>query len=392
MPPNVTEGFLPKNRRARRSFGAVKKMRSGSFQASYVDARGDRVLAPNTFATRRDADVWLAEVRRAISTGTLVNTRKTRMTLAEFGDEFWPTQVHLRRSTLVRDRGYFERYWLVELGTRPLGSITPRDIQDVVNGLSAAGLSPATVHKAGNVAHKVFAEALRRRYVPDNPVTGTRYPKIERSKRIVLGPEAIESLTETIDPDYRALVPFLCWSGLRIGEAFALRVADLDLEASPPRVKVERTLTDLGELVESAPKTEAGVRTVPLTANVAAEVAAHIERRGLGKGDHLFPARRGGPTRLNGWRKRVWNPATEAAQGVPEGFNVHQTRRTAVTLWLEAGVPLEVAVRWAGHADVSMILEIYATPRAEAELALIERIDASAQNDPAEVIAIASRR
>jgi hypothetical protein len=45
-----------KRRRHRRSFGAIRQLQSGNFQASYKDLNGEIQRAPQTFATREAAD------------------------------------------------------------------------------------------------------------------------------------------------------------------------------------------------------------------------------------------------------------------------------------------------------------------------------------------------
>ena len=47
----------------RRTFGYIRKLPSGRWQASYLDDRtAERVWAPSTFATRTDASLWLSSV------------------------------------------------------------------------------------------------------------------------------------------------------------------------------------------------------------------------------------------------------------------------------------------------------------------------------------------
>jgi hypothetical protein len=45
--------------RGKRSFGEVSKLPSGRYRARYRELNGHRVSAPNTFATRGEADRWL---------------------------------------------------------------------------------------------------------------------------------------------------------------------------------------------------------------------------------------------------------------------------------------------------------------------------------------------
>ena len=49
--------------RSRRTFGAIRKLPSGRYQASFISPDGIRVNAPYPFTTKVDADGWLATVR-----------------------------------------------------------------------------------------------------------------------------------------------------------------------------------------------------------------------------------------------------------------------------------------------------------------------------------------
>ncbi|HCM51211.1 MAG TPA: site-specific integrase, partial [Microbacterium sp.] len=44
-----------KNRKRRESFGAIRKLPSGRYQASYVGPDGERYTAPSTFTAIEDA-------------------------------------------------------------------------------------------------------------------------------------------------------------------------------------------------------------------------------------------------------------------------------------------------------------------------------------------------
>ena len=49
-----------KRRRHRRSFGAIRQLASGNYQASYKALDGSTQVAPQTFKTREAADKYLA--------------------------------------------------------------------------------------------------------------------------------------------------------------------------------------------------------------------------------------------------------------------------------------------------------------------------------------------
>jgi len=57
-------------RTTRASFGSVRRLPSGRYQARYSDARMVRHTAPQTFATKKHADDWLATTRADMVRGT----------------------------------------------------------------------------------------------------------------------------------------------------------------------------------------------------------------------------------------------------------------------------------------------------------------------------------
>ena len=47
-------------RRSRRSYGAVRQLRSGRYQASHIAPDGRRHTAPDTFDTKGEERAWFA--------------------------------------------------------------------------------------------------------------------------------------------------------------------------------------------------------------------------------------------------------------------------------------------------------------------------------------------
>src|SRR4051812_35773320 len=52
-----------------RGFGAIKKLTSGRYHASYVGPDAARHNGPTTFTAKVDAEHWLAQEQRLIGTG-----------------------------------------------------------------------------------------------------------------------------------------------------------------------------------------------------------------------------------------------------------------------------------------------------------------------------------
>ena len=75
----------------RRSFGQIKRKDSGRYQASFVppgDGADRRVNAPHTFATKREAERWLAAAETDLRRGDFREQRQSRVTVEVFGHQF----------------------------------------------------------------------------------------------------------------------------------------------------------------------------------------------------------------------------------------------------------------------------------------------------------------
>ncbi|MEU4779096.1 tyrosine-type recombinase/integrase [Micromonospora sp. NPDC023633] len=130
---------------------------------------------------------------------------------------------------------------------------------------------------------------------------------------------------------YGLLVRFLVSTGLRWGEASALRVSRLDLLRR--RVTVAVAFAEVGgELVEGTPKNHQR-RSVPIPRFLVDELAAHVAAK---RRDALvFTAPNGEPLGNTNFRTRVCGPAA-ASVGLA-GLTPHDLRHTAASLAVAAG-------------------------------------------------------
>jgi integrase len=127
-----------KRRRHRRSFGAIRQLKSGNFQASYKDLNGLIQRAPQTFATREAADQFIAvkqadliAEREAQKSGRwLLDANRGAITLGEYLSRY----MHAKQDWSERTRELNERLaarWIMEaveghcLADKRLDAISP---------------------------------------------------------------------------------------------------------------------------------------------------------------------------------------------------------------------------------------------------------------------------
>jgi integrase len=100
--PSITATESRRNRSrksTRTSFGNVRRLPSGRFQARYTDRQMNRHTAPQTFATKSQAEDWLATVRADVVRGTWRAPSLGAITLADYADDHLATRVDLAPRT-----------------------------------------------------------------------------------------------------------------------------------------------------------------------------------------------------------------------------------------------------------------------------------------------------
>jgi len=134
----------------------------------------------------------------------------------------------------------------------------------------------------------------------------------------------------------------MAFTGLRAGEALALEWDDIKGNV----ICVNKACDGLGGT--KVPKTEAGVRDVPM-APIVANTLQRLERRG-----HLvFPNDKGKLAEVNNVGKK-WRSISGKA------CRLHDLRHFAVSLWVGKGIPIVAVSRYIGHANPTITLGRYA--------------------------------
>ena len=150
------------------------------------------------------------------------------------------------------------------------------------------------------------------------------------------------------------VVLLLGYTGLRWGEATALRVCDIDLGRR--RIDVRRAFSDVGgQVILGTPKSHQS-RTVPVPRFLAREIATAIT--GKEPDDLIFTVPNGSPLRLSNWRRAVFLPVCARA-GISTRFRIHDLRHTAASLMIQAGYPPKMLQEIMGHASITTTLDLY---------------------------------
>jgi integrase len=153
---------------------------------------------------------------------------------------------------------------------------------------------------------------------------------------------------------WRLLILLLAYTGLRWGEATALRVCDIDFARR--RIDVRRAFSDVGGRIVLGTLKSHQSRTVPVPQFIATEIAAAVTARR--PDDLIFIMPSGSVVRLSNWRGAVFLPARNRA-GLSDRFRIHDLRHTAASLMIQAGYPPKMLQEIMGHASITTTLDLY---------------------------------
>jgi integrase len=315
---------------------------------SQTDKRG--------FKTRRDAELFAAQIEVAKSRGEFIDASDARVTLHELGAEWLATQTHTKPSTArsVEStwRVHVEPHW----GMRRVGEVRHSEIQAWLTTLSTIK-SPTTVKRAHGILASILDRAARDRRIPANPARGVNLPRKRARKHVYLSHPQVANLADA-SGDHALLVRFLAYTGLRWGEATALRVSDLDMLRRRARV-TENAVMVGGAIIVGTPKTHRA-RSVPFPASLTEPLAAQCIGKarsdllfGVGD-DHLRP-----PDSRRGWFASAVRKC-QAADPTFERITPHDLRHTTASLAVSAGANVKAVQRMLGHASATMTLDTYA--------------------------------
>ena len=208
-------------------------------------------------------------------------------------------------------------------------------------------LASKTVSNHLCVVHMIFTFAMVQGILTSNPAEPIRVPRgLKKTSRRAPTDAEIEVVKNNVDKPFGLFYFFVLYTGCRRGEALAIQFKDIDRVNKT--VSISKSLYHRSSKPEiKAPKTGAGVRTVPLLDVLA-------EKLPTGKpDDFLF----GGAKPM--YKSQVQR-ALESYQKIT-GLTItpHFLRHGYATILYDAGIDAKTAQGLLGHADYHMTLNTY---------------------------------
>lgn len=346
----------------------IRRLKSGKWQATVRHPSGERFSKSDPL--KKVVQTWAANEEAKIRRGEWVNPNAGKMTLADWHAKWLETR-RVEIATQERTTTHWRNHVEPKFGKWPLAAIQSWDVEAWVTDMENGGVGLPTVGHSLRLLRQMLKAAVKHRLLTVNPADGVTATAAEpHVDRVLTRDEADRLLGQFEDTD-RVFVEMLLYCGLRFQEAAGLRRFRVDLLRR--RIQVAKVQPRKG--TEKRPKTNAGVRPVPLTDELVVALSKLIPAPDQ---ELVFTSPRGGRIWYHGWMPRVWHPALEKAKLPDPQPTPHDLRHTFGSWLGEAGVPPQQIAALMGHSSLRSVQRyIHATEarfdQARAALAKPER-------------------
>ena len=363
--------------------GTIRKRSDGRWEARYtlgIDPKTGKQIQKSVYGkTQKEVRQKLTAITAEIDDGTYIPPDKTTVEqwltiwLKEYmGDKKYGTVRNYKNVCKYHIIPYIGRYRLSEL--------KPYTIQALYNRLGREedgkkALSPKTIHNVHGVLSKALNQAVWNEMIRSNPAQLTTRPRKTRKEITTLSDEQIQKFGALVEQDnYRAILKFILFSGVRESEAIGLTWDCIDFDRGTIRIyrqMLKRTKEAGGYTLASLKNDKERLLTPPpmLMTMLKEQKREQVERR-----------MKAGPA-WHGWNsveeQKTWFVFTTefgdhycpqtvyahfkkiARQIGAEKANVHSLRHTYAVLCLQNGDDVKTVQSNLGHATAAFTLDVY---------------------------------
>ncbi len=314
------------------------------WRARYVDDSGREHT--RHFDRKVQAQQWLDKQLAALLRGDHVAPSDGKMTVGEWCDK-WLAGYGTRRASTVRQAEVHVKIIKAHFGSVPMSAIKPSDVRAWTAVLKREGRADSYIYAIYSRFSQIFTDAVHDGIVARNPCSRRTSPGMGKQRPYVATTRQVWALYDAVPPGVRPAILLGAHAGLRLAEAAALRVTDVDFATGivTPSVQWEN----------EALKSDTSRHSIPIPAEMSQLLAEAIP---LGNGIQIVSdlwGNAGGPWTIE---RAVRGARTQV--GLPDDFRFHDLRHYFASLLIASGLDVKVVQARLRHASAKTTLDTYA--------------------------------
>ncbi len=307
------------------------------------------------FHTKREAELFAATVEVSKAKGEYVAPSLGRVMVGELAADWLARK---QQSTAPSHYRMLESAWRVHVARRwaavSVSDIDQLGVEAWITRMVREDCGATTVLRAHGVLSGILGDAVKARRLAVNPCRGIEnLPRKTARRHVYLSADDVDRLADAAG-EHSALVLTLAYTGIRWGEAVALRVCDVEFLRR--RLSVHANAVQLGVDHAVGPTKGRSARSVPVPAFVLDQLSVRCADKPAEA--LVFSAQDGGylprPKSSGGW----FGAAVHRAGVQP--ITPHDLRHTCASLAVSAGVNVLALQRMLGHKSAKVTLDTYA--------------------------------
>lgn len=377
--------------RRKNGTGTVRERKDGRWEGRIIvgyDDHGKAIIKSIFAKTKTECNQKIKDFQDNLYliTGKLPNHAKSSMSFGEWIDLWYQNycKPNLRENT---QDGYENRIYnhiIPSIGHIRLDQLSQSDLQEYYLKLKTSGrLRLAEKHGSGvsdrlvRAIHASCRMALEKAttegLIVRNPAIGCKLPpKRTREMQILTHEEMQRFLIQAKHDDVYELYLLELTTGLRRGELLGLQWNDLNFKTGELNIKRQISRVN-GELVTTAPKTKASIRTVIIPRSVVNVLEAYKPSTNGSKWLFPSPFKEGDEPRDPSSVYKKMQRVLERAECKKIRF--HDLRHTFATMALEHGMDVKTLSAIIGHVSSSTTLDVYSHITTEMQIKAAHNID-----------------
>ncbi|HCX85212.1 MAG TPA: site-specific integrase [Micrococcales bacterium] len=313
------------------------------WRARYVDNAGREHT--RHFDRKVQAQAWLDEQLAALLRGDHVAPSDAKMTVGEWCDK-WLAGYGTRRASTVRQAEVHVKIIKAHFGSVPMSAIKPLDVRAWTVVLKREGRADSYIYAIYSRFSQIFTDAVHDGIVARNPCSRRTSPGMGKQRPYVATTRQVWALYDAVPPGVRPAILLGAHAGLRLAEASALRVTDVDFATGVVTPSVQWENEPL--------KSDTSRHSIPIPAEMSQLLAEAIP---LGNGIQIVSdlwGNAGGP-----WTIERAVRAARTHVGLPDDFRFHDLRHYFASLLIASGLDVKVVQARLRHASAKTTLDTY---------------------------------
>lgn len=341
----------------------VSQRKDGYYAARFTDHLGKR--QQKLFKKLQECRKWLDEAKYQDSCNS--SEFSSDITV----DEWYNVWLEIKEKTVKEStyNRYIQEYKKdikPIIGNVAISKVKPIHCQLILNHMAERECKSSSIEITRNTLYNLLEYAVNNDVIAKNPCNGTvkaNIGKSSKSREAMTIDQQQKLLKFIYGSPYENQYRFVLQTGLRVGELAGLKWSDIDFGSNT--LTVNRSLAYKSKKdgwIEGPPKSEAGLRTIPLTAEAVDILNSQklkndsIPVISMEWSDYVFLGKNGypgQPSTYNMYLRRLCKKI-----GLPR-ISMHILRHTFATRCIEAGMKPKTLQKLLGHTTIAMTMNRY---------------------------------